>query len=265
MDKPMSKRIDHPIGVIPAAGKGTRIAPLPGSKELFPIGFEDCDVNGELRRSPKVVSQYLIERMVHAGVERVFIILSEDKWDIIRYFRDGQHLGVNIAYLLVSEMIGMPYTINSAYPWLEEATVVFGMPDTIFTPKNAYTLLLEEHNSRNDDVTLGLFQTNEPWRFGMVEFDEQNRVLKLIDKPEKSELRYMWGNACWGPRFTKLLDKELQPILKNGRLEHEIVLGDFFQTAVNKGLNVHAVIYDRGEYIDIGSPEDLELAVRRFS
>ena len=41
------------IGLIPAAGKATRIAPLPGSKELFPVGFTETLVNGQPRRYPR--------------------------------------------------------------------------------------------------------------------------------------------------------------------------------------------------------------------
>ncbi len=53
------------VALIPAAGRGTRIAPIPGSKEVFPIGF--ANVEGD-KPEVKVVSQYLFDRMVAGGV-----------------------------------------------------------------------------------------------------------------------------------------------------------------------------------------------------
>jgi glucose-1-phosphate thymidylyltransferase len=255
---------DDLIGIIPAAGKATRIAPLPGSKELFPVGFTETVMENKPRRYPKVVSQYLLENMIAAGARRIFFVLSDGKWDIPRYYGDGRRLGASLAYLIVEQMVGMPYTINMAYPWVRGATVVFGMPDTIFTPADAYTQLLERHFSSGADLTLGLFHTGQPWRFGMVDFDPHGRVLQCIDKPAQTKLQYLWGNACWGPRFTELLNQRLEAILTGPVLQREVVLGDFFQVAIEDGLNVQSVAFDDGQYVDIGSPQELEDTARRF-
>ena len=51
------------IGLMPAAGKGSRLAPFPAPKELFPIGYQDFLIDGIMHRRPKVVSQYLIENI----------------------------------------------------------------------------------------------------------------------------------------------------------------------------------------------------------
>lgn len=250
------------IGIIPAAGQGARLSPLPGSKELFPIGFDDILIGGKSRRLPKVVSQYLVDRMKHAGVEKIFFVLSEGKWDIMQYYGDGHRYGIHIAYLCIDHFSGMPFTINQAYPWVKNTTVVFGMPDTIFTPTDVYNRLLHKHEQCKADLTLGLFKTNEPWRFGMVKTDNQDRVTLCIDKPPKSELKYMWGIACWGPLFTEFMNNKLQTPPEIVR--SEIVLGDIFQMAVDANLHTHAVHFEDGEYIDIGTPHDLELAVTRF-
>jgi glucose-1-phosphate thymidylyltransferase len=70
------------VGLIPAAGQGTRLAPFPCPKELFPIGYQDYSVKGKIERRPKVISQYLFEELVMAGAGKVFIILGEGKQDI---------------------------------------------------------------------------------------------------------------------------------------------------------------------------------------
>lgn len=251
------------IGVIPAAGRGERIGPLPGSKELFPIGFGETMADGKLRQYPKVISQYLIDQMIRSGVEQIYLIISHGKNDLIQYYGSGQRSGVSIAYLIVEQMWGMPFSIDQSYSWVKEATVVFGMPDTIFTPSNALLLLLEHHQDSKADLTLGLYPTKESWRFGMVEFDGDNRATHCIDKPANSSLKNMWGNACWEPAFSELLHNEIRALGQSP--EKEIVLGDYFQKAIDVGMNVRVVPFSHGEYLDIGTPQDLETIVRKFS
>jgi glucose-1-phosphate thymidylyltransferase len=251
------------VGVIPAAGEATRLWPLPGSKELFPIGFAEKSINGEPRRHPKVVSQYLVDNMIQAGVEKIYLILSQGKLDIMRYYGDGRRFDAPIAYLMVEQMWGMPYSINQAYPWIKDATVVFGMPDTIFTPQDALFQVLNEHNRLKADLTLGLYRTVQPWRFGMVEFDDADRVIGFIDKPKQTNLTYMWGHACWGPGFTELMNAQLRSVYEGGKAE--IVLSSFFQDALEKKLKISFIRFDDGEYMDIGTPNELEMAISRFS
>jgi glucose-1-phosphate thymidylyltransferase len=253
------------VGIIPAAGKGTRISPLPGSKELFPVGFGEIEVEGKLRRYPKVVSQYLVDQMVAAGVEQIYMIISDGKWDIPHYYGSGKRFGANIVYLLVDEMVGMPYTINVAFPLLKDDTVLFGMPDTIFKPENSLLSLLAHHEQYKADLTLGLFATDQPWRFGMVGYDDECRLTACVDKPRRSSLKFMWGNACWGPAFSRLLDNGIRASVSPKASKREVVLGDYFSKAVEAGLDVRVHPFLDGEYVDIGSPKDLKWAVRQFA
>lgn len=253
------------VGIIPAAGKGTRVTPLPGSKELFPVGFGEIEMEGKKRHYPKVVSQYLVDQMVTAGAEQIYMVISEGKWDILRYYGSGKRFGAHIVYLMVDDMIGMPYTINTAFPLVKDATVLFGMPDTIFRPDDALRLLLAQHERHKADLTLGLFATDQPWRFGMVGYDDEYRLTACIDKPGRTHFNFMWGNACWGPAFSKLLNDGIQAALSGESNKREIVLGDYFWKAVEAGLNVRVYPFDQGEYVDIGSPKDLMWAVRQFA
>jgi len=66
------------IGLLPAGGKATRLAPLPCSKELYPVGFRALDEGESVR--PKVVCHYLLEKMRLAGVIKVYIVLGKAKW-----------------------------------------------------------------------------------------------------------------------------------------------------------------------------------------
>jgi glucose-1-phosphate thymidylyltransferase len=84
------RRHSEIIGLIPAAGQATRIAPLPCSKELYPIGFRTVPGSDGLR--PKAVSHYLLEKMQIAGVRKAYFILRQGKWDIPAYWGDGEML-----------------------------------------------------------------------------------------------------------------------------------------------------------------------------
>ena len=94
----------------------------------------------------KVVSQYLLENLVSAGADRIFIILGDGKSDIMRYYGDGQRFGTNITYLYQENLNGMPSAIDLARYWLKDDTVLFGMPDTIIEPRNSFEMLLDYHH-----------------------------------------------------------------------------------------------------------------------
>jgi glucose-1-phosphate thymidylyltransferase len=250
------------VGLIPAAGRGTRLAPFPCAKELFPVGYQDYQVKGKVERRPKVVSQYLFEELVEAGAGKIFIILGEGKHDIMNYYGDGRRFGAHVSYLYQEELRGMPFALDLAYPWLSGGeTVVFGMPDTIVEPKDAFIRLLDHHKAQDADLTLGLFATDTPWKFGMVGFDSQGRVTDNIDKPQETDLRYMWGICCWGPRFTELMHRFLLEISSGNR---EIVLSEVFDEALRQGLDVRALCFDEGQYMDIGTAEELDTALHKF-
>lgn len=249
------------VGIIPAAGKGSRLYPYPAPKELFPIGYQDILIDGKIQKRPKVISQYLIENMINAGAKRLLIVLGKDKEDIMEYYGDGGRFGIEIAYLYQEKLFGMPYALNIARQWVVQTTVFFGMPDTIIEPKDAFKQLYLYHQDNKCDLTLGLFPTENPAKFGMVTLDAQSNVVYIIDKPAKTELKYMWGCACWSDRFTQLINEYLANNPYSGR---EIVLGDIFYQAVKDKMNVKALCFNNGKYIDIGTSEELDIALKKF-
>ena len=68
-----TKRSREVIGLIPAAGRASRISPLPCSKELYPVGFRTVD--NDKNHRPKVISHYLLEQMRVANVKKAYIII----------------------------------------------------------------------------------------------------------------------------------------------------------------------------------------------
>src|SRR5215217_5198023 len=140
------------VGIIPAAGMATRIAPLPCSKELYPIGFRDAADGQGVR--PKPVGQYLLEHLRRGGARRTYIVIRKGKWDIPSYFGDGADLNLAIAYLIMNLPHGVPYTVDQAYAFVRDATVLFGFPDILIEPGDAYPRLLEHLHTTQADVVL---------------------------------------------------------------------------------------------------------------
>ncbi len=176
------------IGLLPAGGQATRIAPLPCSKELYPIGYRSSEEDDGL--SPKVVCHYLLEKMRLAGITNTYIVLRKGKWDIPAYLGDGKKLNMNFAYLMMRLPFGAPYTIDQAYPFVKDALVAFGFPDIIFKTEDAFVQLLERQTDTNADVILGVFPVDKPQKWDMVNICDDGRIKQILIKPIKTNLPY---------------------------------------------------------------------------
>lgn len=259
------------IGLIPAAGQGTRLSPLPMSKELFPVGFRM--VTSKAGARPKVVCHYLLEKMQRAGVEKAFFILRPGKWDIPAYLGDGADVGLHLAYLTVHVPFGVPFSLNQAYPFVQGATVVLGFPDILFEPENAYQVLLDRLHGGTADVVLGLFPTDQPDKVGVVDFDDNGVVRGIYEKSGLTHLPYMWAIAAWRPSFTEFLHRfvgdRAKALIGSQIPQHmatlpphsETPIGDVIQAALESGLRVEAHPFAQGSYLDIGTPENLAKAI----
>src|SRR4051794_22504588 len=90
-------------GIVPAAGRGTRIQPLAFSKELLPVGSRTDELGAE---RPCAVSEYLIERMILGGADKICFIISPGKSDILEYF-GACYRGARIAYVVQQTSAGL--------------------------------------------------------------------------------------------------------------------------------------------------------------
>jgi len=257
------------IGLLPAGGQATRIAPLPVSKELYPIGFRSVEGGRSLR--PKVACHYLLEKMRLAGVTKVYIVLRQGKWDIPTYLGDGTMLDIHLAYLMLHLPFGAPYTIDQAYPFVQDALVAFGFPDIIFQPDDAFVRLLARQATTNADVVLGLFPADQPQKMDMVDLDDDGRVRLIVIKPPQTHLRYTWIIAVWTPVFTRFMHEYLAAVQdeqddtgNNALEQRELFVGDVIQAAIYNDLKVETVPFPNGAYLDIGTPGDLVKAVRNM-
>lgn len=257
------------IGLLPCGGQATRLAPLPLSKELYPVGWRSLQ-DGQLR--PKVVSHYLLEKMRLAGIRKAFLILRPGKWDLPAYFGDGSLVDMHLGYLLLGLPYGVPYTLDQAYPFVQNALVALGFPDILLQPEEVYVRSIAHQTRTGADVVLGLFPCDRPEKAGMVDFNAEDGIVKqIIEKPQQTNLRFMWATALWTPTFTEFLHQYLIQHEATTRAQgdadagRELPIGDVIQAAIAAGLRVEAEVFETGVYLDIGTPEDLVVAVQQYT
>jgi dTDP-glucose pyrophosphorylase len=264
----MKVRESDVIAVIPGAGLSRRLAPLPCSKELLPVGFgvvPGCD-----GKRPKVASHYLLECFREAGVRKGYWVIRQGKWDIPAYWGDGGMLGMDLAYIVIEGSSGPPDTIDRAYPFVRDKIVAFGFPDILFQPADVFTRLLEQVDRGDADVVLGLFPAHDTRAMDMIDIDADLRVRAVRLKPRTTRLRYAWLCAVWTPVFTEFLHEFLHRVRRgqaagligNHRIDPQgdIPVGAALRAAVRAKLKIDGVTFPTGRYIDIGTPRALSQA-----
>jgi glucose-1-phosphate thymidylyltransferase len=234
------------IGLIPAAGKGLRLG-LPYPKELYPV----------IRHNRyKPVAQFMVDNMVASGIQHIIFVINERKHQLIGYFGDGSRFGCHISYVVQesrenengSTSPGLAHALNSAYHLTKGKTVCFGMADTIMTPPDVFHRILAK-SGQNDTVLLGLFRTDNPQKFGMVQMGEANRVVSIIDKPANTNLRHMWGCIVWRPPFTEFLQ---DCIAKQKMADFAQIMNNAIQSRLQfRGVDL------QGSYTDLGTYEEI--------
>jgi len=170
-------------GIIPAAGAGSRIQPLAFSKELLPIG--DRAANG--RERPRAVSEYLVERMIRGGADKLCFIIAPNKTDILEYY-GTRAWGAEIAYVTQPRPSGLCDALFRAAPFVHPSEpVIIGLPDTIWQPEDALTPL------PRDEFSLLLFPVEHPELFDAVSLDADGRVLRIHVKQPEVSTHWIWG------------------------------------------------------------------------
>ena len=244
---------DELIGLVPAAGRGTRLG-LPYPKELYPIIVDN-------RYKP--VAQHVLENLVAAGARHVVVVVNETKHQLMAYFGDGRRFGCELSYVVqeshsvgTTPSGGLAEALDAGYHLTCGKTVVFGMADTIVQPSDAFRALVDESRAEAD-LVLGLFQTDQPQKFGMVEVDDGGRVRRIIDKPAESELTSMWGCILWRPRFTEFLHEQLAA---GTGLDFAGILN----AAIAGGMRVDGAVIPSGSYLDVGTWEEIQRLEERY-
>jgi glucose-1-phosphate thymidylyltransferase len=169
-------------GVVPAAGRGSRIQPLAFSKELLPVGSRGDD--GTSR--PCAVSEYLLERLILGGADKICFVISPGKSDILEYF--GDHYGsAELAYVVQPEPMGLCDAVFRASTVVgRDEDVIVGLPDTVWFPATALRAL------PGADLSFLLFPVEHPEFFDAVVLDG-DRVTEIQVKQRNASSKWIWG------------------------------------------------------------------------
>jgi glucose-1-phosphate thymidylyltransferase len=170
-------------GIVPAAGHGSRIQPLAFSKELLPVGSRrDGD-----RERPLAVSEYLVERLVLGGADKICFVISPGKSDILQYF-GGEACSARVFYSVQPEPAGLCDAIFRALPLVSPGEdVLVGLPDTIWFPADALTTLPP------GVLSFLLFPVDRPELFDAVVFDADDRLCEIQVKDPQATSNWIWG------------------------------------------------------------------------
>ncbi|MFC6487124.1 nucleotidyltransferase family protein [Nitratireductor sp. GCM10026969] len=170
-------------GIIPAAGSGSRIQPLAFSKELLPVGSR---LDGESER-PCAVSEYLCERMIRGGADKLCFVIAPGKSDIMEYYGGG-YGPASVAYVVQPEPAGLCDAIFRVAPLITpEEHVLVGLPDTIWLPADGYRALPEQK------LSFLLFPVDNPTAFDAVETDDAGHVREIQVKRARPSTHWVWG------------------------------------------------------------------------
>ena len=171
---------------------------------------------------------------------------------------------MDLAYLMVEGSLGVPYTLDEAYPFVRDAAVAFGFPDILFAGDYAFKQLLSYQAKNEADILLGLFPGDQPQKMDMVDLDENGRVREIVIKPRHTELQYSWDIALWTPAFTQFLHSHLADSTTSAAPQPELSVGHVIQAAIRAGLRVKGFPVSDEPYLDIGTPGGLAKAIKRF-
>jgi len=226
-------------GVILHGGAGTRLRPLTysGPKQLIPV-------------ANKPVSQYALEDLISAGIEDIAIILGETFPELVReHYGDGTKYGCKITYIYQGKPLGIAHAVSLCKDFVGEDPFIVYLGDNML--QNGIKQYLEEFTKNNYDAMVLLKEVEDPRRFGVAQFDEKGKLIKLIEKPKEPPSNY----ALIGIYFLKpIIFEAIKELKPSWRGEYEIT--DALQRLLEWGYNIGYRIIE-GWWIDTGKKDDI--------
>lgn len=231
-------------GIVPAAGRGSRIQPLAFSKELLPVGSRSD--NGVDR--PCAVSEYLLERMILGGAKKICFVISPGKSDILEYFGD-RYQDADLAYVVQPQAAGLCDAVFRAATVVGDMDdILVGLPDTVWFPNDALGALPAAA------LSFLLFPVEHPEFFDAVVLDGAD-VREIQVKQQDARSNWIWGAfkmSASGFRDLHRLWKE-----RDRQDEYFGTLVNSYLAAGGRGIGVKA-----GEsYVDVGTINGYRTAI----
>lgn len=224
-------------GIVPAAGRGSRIQPLAFSKELLPVGSR---FDGGVER-PCAVSEYLLDRMVAGGADKICMVISPGKHDILAYYGAG-YAGTTIAYVVQPQAHGLCDAVFRAAPLVQpDEPVMVGLPDTVWFPKEGFGALPD------GVLSFLLFPVERPELFDAVVLEPDGHVREIQVKRADAASHWIWGGFKMPGHVFHALDRLWRE--RDRRDEYFGTLVNSYIAAGGRAVGVKA-----GEaYVDVGT------------
>lgn len=239
----MERRSINMKGIILAGGAGTRLYPLTmvTSKQLLPV-------------YDKPMIYYPLSTLMLAGIRDILIISTPvDMPNFERLLGDGSAFGINLSYKVQPSPDGLAQAFILGEEFIGGDCCAMILGDNIFYGNGlGERMRLAVENAQNGRATIFGYYVNDPERFGIVEFDEDGRVLSVEEKPQKPKSNYcITGLYFYDGRVVEMA-KNVKP---SARGELEITtLNDMY---LKRG-ELDAQVLGRGfAWLDTGTVEAL--------
>ncbi len=228
--------------VILAAGKGTRMKEI--TKD---IPKPMAEILG------KPMLEHIISFIKNAGVTDFGIVVGYKQSIVQSHFGDGSAFGVNITYIEQKDQNGTGAAVGLAREYVGSEPFFFSFGDVI-TPSGNYPAMIEYFKSSNCHTLLGLNEVEDPYKGAAVYLDEDNNIVKMVEKPPKGTSTTNLNNAGLmilnGDVFSYTDNLVLSP-----RGEYELT--DVFGQIREDGKSLKGYPLS-GYWKDVGTPEDLD-------